>query len=377
MEKSLIEYLKDKKRIIKIDDDSGDDLSILDSLGEKDIYLAGENHGVKGNTELKKRLLNYFKEKTNFKYLLCELPLSFTYFLNQYLKSGDESILKEIYQSLKGTDAWNKEEYNFWKYLYKFNDKLPKEEKISIIGIDIEHQAENAIKYLDHMMSDKDMPQNIKILIEDIKGKDKLLEEDLLVFSQKLKKELSSNKTIYKTILKKDYLDICLVNDNISNMVEVYSSNNFDGIRDRKMYENFSRLYENLPWGKCFGQMGLSHIFQKAFPYVNWFGAALNEDNRFKDKLLSIAYAYKDCRYLYPTPRRNYIGKINTLENNIEEFSSLIKEDYTLFKLDGRNSPFKSRLIWPLSHKLVCQGTTTDYFQYLLVIKDSEAMTAL
>ncbi len=136
-------------------------------------------------------------------------------------------------------------------------------------------------------------------------------------------------------------------------------------------------IEKRLPKGKYYGQWGLSHIFQRPFPYVNWLGGArLNgRDSVFKGgKVLSIAYVYDNCKYLYPTLRKDYIGSINTLDLEVKVFNSFIKNGCTLFKLNGKNSPFSEKLIWPIIHKFPKDGVTTDYFQYLTIIKDSDAV---
>lgn len=328
MDKRLKKYLRENHSEIYSKDESMEDLSVMDSdLKDYEIFLVGENHGVKANVELKIKFLKYFKRKTNFKYYIYELPFSMTYFLNKYLETGNDEILKDVYKPIRGTYAWNKDEYNYWKALYKYNIRLPKDDRIIIIGIDIEHQPKNAFKFMEYCLD------------------------------------------------KGYYSKFKHVNNNLLNMLEVYESNNFNGTRDEKLYENFLSISSHLPKGKYFGQIGLSHVFQRSFPYVNWFASSLNkESSPFKGKILSVAYAYENCKYLNPTKRKNYVSHINTLDPSIVEFKDFINSEYTIFKLNQKNSPFNEKLIWPLIHKFPEAGVTTDYFQYLLVIKDSEEM---
>lgn len=376
MDTELKNYLNKNHSLIEIEDKYFESLSILDrELIGREIFLAGENHGIKANGELRMKFLKYFKEKTNFKYYLCELPYSLTSTLNRYLQTGDEKILEDVYTILKGTDAWNKDEYNHWKELYEFNTRFSQKDKIVPIGIDIEHQPKNAFEFMDYVLDKKNIPESIKKDVKVIKDKEEVSYEEIKTFNKKIDEELVSRKEHYKKILKEDYLDIIFVNDNLLNMVEVYSSNNFDGRRDEKMGKNFIKLFSRLDKSKYYGQVGLSHIFQRSFPYVDWLASFLNsEESGFKNKLLSIAYAYKDSKYLYPTNRKNYVGDIDTLEPSIEEFESFVDDGYTLFKLDQEGSPFGEKLIWPLKHKNPLEGVTTDYFQYLIVIRGSEEM---
>ncbi len=331
MDKRLKKYLRENHSVIYPKEEIIKDLSIMDDdLKDNEIFLIGENHGVKANVELKMKFLKYFKAKTNFKYYICELPYSMTYFLNRYLETGDDSILKDVYRPIKGTYAWNKDEYNFWEDLYKYNKMLSKEDRIIPIGIDIEHQPKNAFKFMQYSLDNK------------------------------------------------YYSEFKHVNKNLLNMLEVYQSNNFNGTRDEKLYKNFLSISRDLPKAKYFGQIGLSHVFQRSFPYVNWFASSLNKEaSPFKGKILSVVYGYKNCKYLYPTKRKDYVSHIDTLDLSIVEFKDFINSKYTIFKLNQMDSPFNERLIWPLKHKFSENGVTTDYFQYLAVIRDSEEMERL
>ena len=328
MDKRLKKHIRENHSVIYSKKETMKDLSIIDNdLKDHEIFLIGENHGVKANVELKMKFLKYFKKKINFKYYICELPFSMTYFLNRYLETGNDAILKDIYEPTKGTYAWNKDEYDYWRDLYKYNKTLPSDDKIILIGIDIEHQPKNAFRFMEYCL----------------------------------------NNGYYSKFEH--------VNNNLLNMLEVYHSNNFNGIRDQKLYENFLSISSHLPKGKYFGQIGLSHVFQRAFPYVNWFASFLNnESSPFKGKVLSVAYAYQNCKYLYPTKRKNYVSHINTLDLSMVEFNNFINSKYAIFKLNQKDSPFDEKLIWPLNHKFPENGVTTDYFQYLVVIKDSEEM---
>lgn len=377
MNKDLKKYLEKNYSVIYSKNKSKKDLSIIDSdLGNKEIFLIGENHGVKANVELKMKFLKYFKEKTNFKYYLCELPYSMTYFLNIYLETGNENILKDIYQPLKGTDAWNRDEYKFWKNLYEFNKSLSENNKIIAIGIDIEHQLKNAFKFLKYCLNKNNISEIINNYVKEFNNKNnKIRDEELKNLNKNIKEELCKKESLYKSLFGEDYYKFKHVNNNLLNMLEVYSSNNFNGVRDEKMYNNFLSIFNYLPKDKYFGQIGLSHIFQKSFPYVTWFGAFLNkEDSQFKGKILSVAYAYKNCKYLYPTIRKNYVSTIDTLDSSIVEFEFFINNKNTIFKLSEEESPFTKKLIWPLKHKNPVSGVTTDYFQYLVIIKNSDEM---
>lgn len=376
MNKELKDYLKKNYSIIDPKDESMKDLSIMDDdLKDGEMFLTGENHGVRANIELRIKFLKYYKGKTNFKYYLCELPYSMTHFLNIYLETKDENTLKDIYRPLKGTDAWNKDEYDYWGTLYEFNRGLPEDDRLTLVGTDIEHQPQNGIRFMKYCLDKNHVSGIINDHVEEFWNKSDITNEELEYFYGKIEEELTKNEDLYGDLLKEYYFRFKHVNNNLLNMLEVYTGSNFNGVRDKKMYENFLIFFNCLPKGKYFGQLGLSHIFQKSFPNIAWLGSSLNkEGSQFKGKVLSVAYAYRDCKYLYPTTRRNYVSSIDTLDPSITELEYFIDSDYTLFKLNGEGSPFSKELIWPLEHKSPVGGVTTDYFQYLVVAKDSGAM---
>ena len=378
MNYQLVDYLKANYSNIDPNYNIREDLSLMDSdLENNNVFLIGENHGVKANVILRMKFLCYFKEKTNFKYYIYELPHSVAYFLNKYLDSGDENILKEAYRFFNGTYAWNSDEYNHWKDLYKYNKTLSKEDKLIILGIDIEHQPKNAFIYMRDCLTKNNLGGQLSDYISKYIDKENGTNEELKQVYEWINEELVKNEDYYKKQLEEDYFNIVHVNNNLWNKLEVYTSNNFNGTRSIRMYENFLSISKGLPEGKFFGQLGLSHVFQRAFPYMYWFAAQLqNGDSGFKERVLSIVYAYDNCRYLYPTDRRNYESDINTWDDSIEEYKYINRDAYTILKLNNEDSPFMEDLLWPLKHKFPTSGVTTDYFQYLLLIKNSKAMEA-
>ena len=150
--------------------------------------MTGENHGVKANVKLRMKFLEYFKQKTDFKYYLCELPFSVAYFLNMYLKTGNENLLKMVYRPLKGTDAWNKDDYEHWMEVYEFNESISEDRKITIVGVDIEHQPKNSLIFMDYCLNGRDIPDEIEGTVNDlriiIKTDRHLSNDELKIFSK-------------------------------------------------------------------------------------------------------------------------------------------------------------------------------------------------
>ncbi len=357
-----MQYLKENHRLIDFTAEKFPDLELLvDDLCGKEIFLCGENHGVLTNEKLRMRFLRFFKEKTNFKYYLWELPLSTAYFLNKYLETGDRGLLWEVYEPFKNTYAWNQASFNHLVELYEYNQVLAEKDKIKIVGIDIEHQTENAFKYLEAAAEKEEAPWAGAL-------KSFLAEGD---FKKEAVIDLCRSLSKHKTGFRSG-----LVIQNLLAGYKAYDSANFNDARDRQMYKNFQAIYNKLPRGKYFAQLGLSHTFQRKTPAINWFASLLNQGG-LRGKILSICYLYADCRYLYPTKIKNYQPQITTLNEEAACLKTFAEGEATIFNLNAAHSPFAEKMYWPIEHRVPSRGVTLNYFQYLVLIKNAPAATPL
>ena len=155
-------YLEKYALAINLEDDN--DYSTFKCLDQAtlndEIFLIGENHQIKDNYKVKTKFLKYFKEKTNFKYLLIEDSYISSIYYNKYLETGNEIYLNKNF--LPSNDA-----YEFWKNLYAYNLKLNINDKIKIIGIDISNNKqylEYILKMLTNKILDSDMKQDVVFL---------------------------------------------------------------------------------------------------------------------------------------------------------------------------------------------------------------------
>lgn len=381
-EQNIDKYLS--KNYSKLVLDSNEDFSsfkLLDKdLKKNEVFLTGEIHGTTMNTELELSFLKYLKEKANIKYYLSELSYSDAYFLNKYLDTGDENILKELFEELKDTPGCTKETYNKWIKVYEFNKTLPNDKKIKVIGIDIEHQENIAIHCMYSLIPKNEPPEKIKPLIkklQDAYENNGVTAKFAKYFSLNLKKDINENYDIYKEYLGEKFFDFSLINDNLCTSFKAYNDmTNFNKIRDMQMYENFINIYNNLPEGKFYGHFGAAHIYQHNMYDDTYSLASLmnNKNSPVKGKVISIIYVYNNCKIFNPLNAQT-ISTINTLkEDNI--FKSYLETNTTLFKLNGWNSPFDKSLIWELLSPsgIPTKGVTTDYYQYMVVIKNSHPM---
>ena len=382
-------YIKSNYSAIDLEDDTDfSGLTIMDSdLEGKKIFLTGEAHGVAVNHELDLKFLKYFKDRAGVKYYLAETSYSSAHFINKYLNTGDEKYLEDTYRQLKGTNTWSKNSYNFWKELYDYNQTLPNEEKIQVVGVDIEHQKINAYRFFLDVLPDQEPPEEIQEKIYNIKNIYSSIEtmgsSQILRSSEELKRDMEDNKSIYQEYLGEDFIGFNLVNTNLINSARAYSVGQnyvrWNDTRDRMMYENFRIIHDQLPEGKYYGQWGSEHIYQSKMNDIMWFAAHLNsEGSEFQNKILSILYQYDECERMSISPTGSYSAtQINFYSGQFKRINDEVGGDLNIYKLTGEDSPF---LELPMSNSRtgeMLEEAILDFYQYRVFIKNSPATEPL
>lgn len=376
--KQLDEYLKTHCSSMDPDkQDWVDGLKLLDGdLTNYDIFLTGEAHGVAETLELQLAFLKYFNQKAGVTYLLAEVGYGFSMRLNQYLESGDEEILKALYHELEGTAAWSKESYEFWVKLKAYNDSLPVGHKITVIGIDLEHQAKAAYEYIQSIIPKEEVPaeiaSQIALLGQDVNNLERDAIQDILSV---IKKDIYSKDSIYKGYLGSSMFQFKMVVDNLYSTIEIYADDKtFNKRREERIFKNFLAVYDYYPKAKYYGQWGLDHVFQKKCDTymgdVDRFAMRANSAaSPTKGKVLSIAYGFIDSEYMRSGEKYS-VGKSNQNISDIKYINKYLKSKYTLFKLNDKESPLDQ---YPYFVFKSTGGATTEYYQYLLVIKKGRA----
>lgn len=375
---SIDRYLKNNHSSINLDDSDdfyGMDI-IKDGIKNKKVIFTGEIHAIDKDNEFKLKMLKYLQKEIGLKYYLDESGYSNAYFLNKYLDTGDENILKKVFLYTEGTMGCNKDDYNFYKEIYKLNQGLKLEDRIKIIGIDIEHTNMTSYDYIIDVIEDRNLVSDeLKIVLDDLSESqgDKNRLVNLKKSIDILMIDVDKNKKLYKEIFKDEFWGFEIVLENIRSMCRFYSDDlNFTSIREDQIYKNFLRVDEVLEDAKYFGQWGAYHVMQDSFidkysngEYANYFAAKLNKQKEFEGRVISMVYGYY-----------NEKNNMNYMEMAIDKglFNEYLisDENCIVFKLDGMKSPFKKKLLWPFVIDIDEKegSVTTDYIQYVVLIKN-------
>lgn len=275
-------------------------------INKNNVILTGEGHAIAKNYRLEMELLKKVNKNNNIRYLLAEMSYSFSCFVNEYLEIGDESKLKLVYNNLEDTETWSKESYNFWIELRNYNLSIPKNKRIKVVGIDIEHQGKTACEYLNSILHNMVLPKEIQPIIESyVSSYNEKNYAALVKAIENLQEDMKLKANVYSSSFGDKYFDFSIVVDNLVNSINAYDSNSakFSQIREPSMYSNFKRICEYLPKGKYLGEFGTEHVYQRhcgiQLGNLRRFAMHLNsKDSPVKGKVLSIAYGYENCSYM-------------------------------------------------------------------------------
>lgn len=358
-------------------------LGMLDAdIARSDIILTGEQHAIKDSTELQLEWIRYLHEAAGVRYILSEMSYSGAELFNEYLRTGDAKLLDTIMDSTKGSSYWNQSQADLWKKLYEYNRTLPETEQLRIVGIDIEHITALSNLYIQKMMERPGVPDPVRADWDKLRNIDRSLAR--AAYSQELGKQLREamerNDALYREAFGGDLLGLQLVSDNLLHLAAfIKASNNPNEteafkIREDAIYSNFLKQHARLPRGKYFGQMGGAHILQRPIhPDQVPFAARLDsrEDSPFRNRVLSIQYEYGNS---YNMNQKSYkpqpvtyhaVGKTLLKRIRAAEGPGPI-----LFRLSYPGSAYDRS---PPQLNKGEEGATTDYIQYIVHIRGSDA----
>lgn len=378
MPRSAFDYLED--HAMGIDVNTPINLATLKSmLSEHKFIMTGETHGVAANYDLELMMLQYLVEEDWLDYYVPELPLSFCYFLSQYLENGDEEILTRLFAPLKNTFSWTKEAKQHWQKVRVLYQSLPVAKRFRLIGIDVEHQARNAQWMMLDLLPAQDPPSFFSSAVTTLTQLVEINNDDypkLYELALEIQALMLNQSPALETYLGDHFESFQAVNQLVIHTFEARNDDIFSTQREALIFENvlhYRDLFEN---GNSFGQWGANHVYQKAVEEISWLAAKMNNDanSPLQGSIYSMLYVYHDCKALLKDPYRE-ANFSNLLF--IRDFGKIASGDFTLFQLDLSNSPFEQDLIWPSNSVYLKDGVTTDYVQSIVLVRHSKATTPL
>lgn len=345
-------YLEENYSALDMDNP---DLSLMaKDLENIDVVLAGEQHYIRANYASEFGLMTALHQQAGFRYLLAEMGPSLAGLINLYLQTGDKWALDSL--------SLFPEENQFYERLYNYNLQHPEDQRIILVGVDIEDDLSYSFAYMTTLAGAEQLPL--------LKNADYLVSEEIPGYIQALTEDVAKNPDLYAETLGSDYVFLEILLKSMDGCL-AYSEDPEQGkfLREQIMYENFLKLFNHYPQGKYFGQFGMEHVFQSQcatyLEGVERFAMQLNgQDSPVRGRVLSIPYVYFDCTWV----EDGNVEEIQNLLYYTRPMREFARGDFTLFRINGEDSPYRDgayMIPGPAG------GNTTDYFQYVLAIKGS------
>lgn len=371
-----------------------------DAFYRNQFFLLGESHGVAKPQEVDLRLLTHLNKRVGVRFYIAEVDASQAYYLNQFLAMGHQATLTRVFRIWVEQQAqWANQEYRHKiEAIRALNQTLPKNRQIQFVGIDRIQDKPLAAEHLTELLGKHGRGQSTQPLADSLIAQLAANQPDSVVARTALAwlTDWASNEAAYTRFWGKDAETIRHLLTNVSYLKTIKS-------REITIFTNFKTVLPSLNQEKLYGFWGFFHVLQRPLKTgVKPFACQVNESDLYlHDKIVSITFSYLDSYTMTPTkfmpPFLQEKGKAFSRIDKFNNDSELMKSEgigtirsvtkphsVTLFALDrpgsfARQTPIRIAYAAAMPQKLVFSPTLpmTSYFQYLILIRDSDMTTPL
>jgi len=388
-------------------------LGIFDSsIKDKKIVLTNEEGGIKENEQIQYKFISYLMDTWKLKYFLVDVGYAEAAIINEYLQTGDEALLESYNNSSMGYAFIGDSTVDMFKRLYLKNSQLPDNKKLNIVGIGIRESYEFIDLYFKRIINrNPDLTEkqieNINNFLENLKSEETITniinDEDLEKRNEIILKHIDNfysdinvNEEEYKEALNDDLNNIKIVLDNMKNLQEIMKtyyqddSNNTNGNEkySQYLYDNLNSFYKDMNMKRCYVHVYQIYSYQHKILDVDFLGAKIAKDKKFKDKVLGINVIYQKGKFDFDNTQIQINAAREDLNTLLQE-SELDKDDMVI-DLNNSRSPYRRKftpIYFPFPDDALYPqenvageeiggiigkkpGVTTDYFQGVIIIKN-------
>lgn len=334
------------------------------------VFLIGEVHNVLINESVRFKFYKELYHYPGFKYYLCEMSYSMAYYINQYLVSGDEFILKVVYGDLKMASGTHETMINHWQKIYDFHKACDHISKVEVVGIDIEQQPLLALRFLNDVLPVGQVPKTIRTMIHELPRAYSLLKDksypSLLSYLKELKADMNLKSEVYKEYLSRHYNGFLHVVQNLLKTESIHGyRGNFRNWRQRRepmLYDNFMSIDARAKGGSYFGQLGMNHVYKNAVDAFPSLAMMIeNGPNENQKKLVSILMNYEHCL--------NHDGsKTSLILPYIRCVNKQVKGHVNLYNL-SKSTDFEGRMaMYDFTTKMPLKACVGDFVDFIIVV---------
>jgi hypothetical protein len=371
---------------------SSENRLIQNSIPKSNIYWLGEGHATASNYDISFDLYCKIDSAVGVDYILLESNYLQTHYLNKYLKSGDSNLLDLAFSTSVGTFGWTKEHKAYYENIYAHEQKKTKENRIQFVGIDIEHGYWHTHKFLIDSLIPSTISDSNRIISQIRQPLS--YSKDFLNYYAKLHDDIIHNEEEYKSILRDQFELVKYLSKNICNITYCQSlpANLWNKTRDSLIYENFKWHDQSLRFAQkvAFGLWGTDHIYQAPTKEGTTFiaGHIAKQQPEIKQtgyRMLYTKSLFNLPTFFIPNFARWVFGDkkyIRTKALNNDKIWSKVTGLHFLKKRKNRELKYPLH-VDSIPQKIDLVGNRKkgfqnhDYFQYIILIKNSPACIPL
>ena len=399
-QKTKVEYLTDNR--FDLNEPSFRFLS-----EESKVIGFGAYHGSAKTEEVELSLLSSLIRDSNLKFYIIEADFSTGYYFNEYLKNGNQELLKELVKSYGVMVPQDRsiETFNKWKRLKKINDTLPQGKKIKVLGIDLIADYKNTTNHL------FDLIDTTKVKSKSLKKLAKAVAENTTNYYA-----LGDNESYLKNILKEVVQDIATNKTKYTNTsqdeedlqhiitnLRVTFDKEREG-REPTLFKNYITLGKRYEFNKNLQlvRLGFYHLEKAregASSNPSFFTRLIENNIYTKEQVTSILGYLTESRVNWEEVYENGTYKTFVTEGGfgigdyekeyfrgIEHLKKASLSDKTLFKLNSKNTLYSNGepdlidVIMkdnPSNSEAVKGMSTTDFIDFAVLIANSKASTPI
>ena len=362
----------------------------------------GAYHGSQKTETTEINLIKSLTKEGTIKYYLPETDFCIAYYFNNYLKTGDTILLKQLVEHYGSRVPQDKSisTYNKWKKLKILNDKLSDKNKLVVLGVDLLVSYKYTAKHLLELINKKEHSRT------SVKNIAKMIENDTVDFfpysatySKEVLKKFVKDYESHKGEFENYISDKFAFSHIIKNLNETFV--NFDNStkRERLMFENYVALSSHYNFDKKpqFARFGFFHLEkQREGKNPSFFVQLIESGTIQRDKIITVIGYLTESRVLWGRvldddgnyKDYNTEGGYGIGDYEKEYFLGIDKlkknkiSDITLFRLNKKNTPYSDGIpdLMEIVMKdeksngeLVKGKSTTEYLDYAVLISNSKA----
>ncbi|GAB3807554.1 hypothetical protein GCM10028819_44650 [Spirosoma humi] len=367
---------------------------------QNQLFLLGESHGVAKPQEVDLRFLTHLNKRVGVRYYIAEVDASQAYYLNQYLATGNQATLTKVFRLWVVQQAqWANKEYRHKiEAIRDLNQTLPQNRQIQFVGIDRIQDKTLVAEHLSALLGKHERSPFAQPLADSLIAQLAANRPDSVAAGTALTwlANWASNDAATTAFWGKDAEALHHLLANVVYLKAIRS-------REVTIFTNFKAILPSLKQEKLYGFWGFFHVLQSPLKVgVKPFACQVKESDLYlHDKIVSITFSYLDSYTMTPTrfmpPFLQDKGKAFTRVDKFNNDSDLMKSEgiatirpitnphsVTLFALDrpgsfARQMPIRITYGAAMPQKLEFNPALpmTSYFQYLLLVRDSDMTTPL